>query len=119
MYKTRKQTKICKNTSRVIRKRQKEANNNDTTYCTKSTYSYINKINDNTHISSMIFTAIQFSSLHYTTHHSPFFTSLHFGTFHHHPSKPLLFTSLVITFLPLFPEICDLQWKVASDSAGS
>ena len=60
-----------------------------------------------------------FTSLLFTTLHSPFFTAHHFWTFRHHPSKTLNFSALLITFRTLFLKVCDLQEKVASASAGS
>jgi len=57
-----------------------------------------------------------FTSLHFTTHLSPFFTS---GTFVTAFQQPLHISSLIITFLALFLKICDLQWKVTSATAGS
>ena len=55
---------------------------------------------------------------HFNALHSPFFISLHCWTFRHHASKTLRFYSLIITFLPLFLKICNLQGKVANASAG-
>jgi hypothetical protein len=51
--------------------------------------------------------------------HSPFSNSLHFWTFRHHASKTLHFLSLTIPFLTFFQKMYDLQWIVASTSAGS
>jgi len=39
--------------------------------------------------------------------------------FLHDPSQTLHFSSLTIHFVTLLLKICDLQWKVASASAGS
>ena len=74
--------------------------------------------------SSFHFTSLHFTSLHailhhFTTLHSPFFTSLHFWTFRHDASKTLHFSSLIVTSLTVFLNICDCQGKVASAYVGS
>jgi len=76
-----------------------KANNNDTTYCTEPTYSYItiNQLQYTHFTIDLHVTSLQFTSLYFTTLHSPFFTSPHFWTLRHHSSKTLHFSSHLIT----------------------
>ena len=81
--------RILKNISRIIRKWQREANNNETTYCTEPAYSYktINPwkythVTKDLHFTSLHFTSLHFTSLSFTSIH---FTSLHCTSLHFSP----------------------------------
>ena len=101
--------RILKNVSRVIRKWQREANNNETTYCTEPAYSYktINPwkythITKDRHFTSLHFTSLHFTSLHFTSLH---FASLHFSFLH---LTSLHFTTLLSPFFH-FPPLLDVS----------
>ena len=71
----------------------------------------------NLHKSVIKYSFHQRSSLHFTSLHS---TSLYVTPHFHFPLFwTLHFSSLIITYLPLFLKMCDLQARVASASAGS